>query len=183
MILEKIKETLDKEEFACSLCPPTEKSPFDCLLVSLDLDNMKRERILQIIEDHEQLSADILISPAETVPHYIQFRSTLPFKTQDISLNQVASLLFFINQLIDLPGFGLDELSGSIAYRYVWIITTEAIDDRLVKRIVSSILLNLNLFSETIESLAQGKVTFNELLSQIIKFGDQFPFFKNAHIS
>lgn len=171
MILEKIKEILDEEEFPCSLASVSEKVPVEHLLVFLGLDVKKRERMLEVMIG-QQISPELLLSKTSSLPYRIQFRVQLPFKVHDIALSQVASLILFINQLIDLPGFELNELEGQVFYRYVWINQPASIDHLLIMSIMGSIMLNISLFSETIESLCDGKMTFNDLLAQITQFTD-----------
>jgi hypothetical protein len=172
MILKEIQKILEKDEFDCSFFPADENAPLDRLLIFLGLDDRKRERLLEIMAAEQQIPPEFILSPARHPPYRIQFRIQLPFKVQDASLNQVASLLLFLDQFIDLPGFELDELNGQVSYRYVWVITSHAIEESLIMSIMGAIMLNLSLFSETIESLADGKMSFNELLSQIVKIAD-----------
>lgn len=171
MVLKEIQNLLEKEDFSCSIFSANKKAPLDCLSVFLGLDIKKRERILEIIASQQPISPEFTLPQGALTPYRIQFRIELPFKVQDLALNQVASFILFLNQFIDLPGFELDELNGQVVYRYVWIIKAEAIDSPLIMSIMGSVLLNLSLFSETIESLANGSMTFNELLSQITSLG------------
>jgi hypothetical protein len=171
MVLENIKKILEKEDFDCTLISGTEQIPFDRLLVLLGLDPKERERILEIVAIQQQVSPEFLLPKTAHLPYRLQFRVELPFKVQDTALNQIASLLLFLNQFIDVPGFELNELEGKVFYRYVWITHPSSIESTLMMSIIGSIMLNLGLFSDTIESLADGKMTFNELLEQIIKIG------------
>ena len=170
MVLKRIQDILEKEEFICSISSANETISFDRLLVFLGSDVKKRERILEIKAGHQQVAPEFILPQTTTLPYRIQFLIQLPFKVQDIALNQVASLLLFLNQFIDLPGFELDELNGQVIYRYVWIIKPEAIDAPLIMSIMGAIMLNLSLSSDTIESLANGTTSFNDLLSQIVQF-------------
>lgn len=172
MILNEIKQILEKEEFACTDIPANEQFPFGQLLVFLGLDSKKRERILEITAIQQQIAPEFNLPHASSLPFRIQFRIALPFKIQDIALTQVASLILFLNQFIDLPGFEFNELEGQVTYRYVWIVQPSLIDSTLIMSILGALMLNLGLFSETIESLADGKISFNDLLAQIIKMGD-----------
>jgi hypothetical protein len=172
MILKEIQKILEKEEFTCSLFSASKEIPFDRLMVFLGLDAQKRERMLEIMADQQQVAPEYQLPQAAILPSRIQFRVQLPFKVQDIALNQVASLLLFLNQFIDLPGFELDELNGLVVYRYVWIIQSDAINAPLIMSIMGAVMLNLSLFSEMIESLATGKMSFNDLLSQVIQLAE-----------
>lgn len=169
MVLENIKSILEKEEFTCSISSATAEIPVERLTVFLGLDVKKRERILEIMALQQQALPEFSSPKKDTLPYRLHFRVPLPFKIKDLNMNQVASLLLFLNQFIDLPGFELDELNGQVIYRYVWIIKPDVIDAPLIMSIMGSVLLNLSLFSETIESLASGEMTFTELLAQIIQ--------------
>jgi hypothetical protein len=172
MILENIKKILEKEEFECILASPTEQFPINRLLIFLGVDAKERERMLEIIASQQQVSPEFSLPKVVTHPYRLQFRVQLPFKVQDIALNQVASLLLFLNQFIDLPGFELNELEGQVLYRYVWIMQPSLIDEILIMSIIGAIMLNLGMFSDTIESLTDGKMSFNELLVQIISIAN-----------
>lgn len=174
MVLNKIQKFLEKNDFSCSLFSSSEKNPFDHLLVFLGLDTKKREQLMEIMATQQPLLAkSSLTNQISPSPYRVQFRINLPFKVQDIALTQIASLLLFLNQFIDFPGFEFDELNGQVSYRYIWIIHSDAMDESLILSIMGSLILNLNLFSETIETLAEGKMSFNELLSQIVSLTGQ----------
>lgn len=172
MILNLIKEILEKEDFECTLAQATEQIPLDRLLVFLGLSAKKQERMLEIIASQQQVSPEFTLPKTTALPYRLQFRIQLPFKVQDKALSQVASLLLFLNQFIDLPGFELNELEGQVLYRYVWIIEPSSISSTLIMSIIGATMLNLGLFAETIESLADGKMSFNDLLSQIINIAE-----------
>lgn len=172
MILEKVKQILEEEKFECTLSPSTAANSADRLLVFLALDQKKREKILEISAGQQQAALKITMPQAEKIPYRVQFTVKLPFKVIDLALSQVASLLHFINQAIDLPGFELNEMDGEIIYRYVWVISPTAITAAFIMSIVGSMMLNLSLFTETIETLADGKMSFNDLLAQIVKISE-----------
>ncbi len=172
MILNRLQELLEKEEFECSFIPGTKDLPFDRLVVFLSFDDQERERILEIVAHEQQVSPEFTLPSAVTLPYRLQFRVNLPFKIEDLALNQVASLVLFLNQYLDLPGFDLNELEGQVSYRYVWIISPDAVDRLLLLSILGSITLNLGIFSDTIETLANGQISFNDLLSQMIQMVD-----------
>lgn len=172
MILQKIQTLLEAEGVECLLLSATKNLPFDHLKVMLELDDKKRERLLEIVALPQQAQAEAVSPQVFNLPDRIQFRVQLPFKVQDLALNQVASLLLFLNQLSDFPGFELDELEGGVAYRYVWISPSTLLDSPSLMSIVSAVMLNLRLFSDTIESLADGQTSFNDLLTQVTRLLD-----------
>lgn len=169
MLLSNIEKILEKNEFTCTHLSAKERPPHDRLLVFLGLDSKKREKLLEIIAiQHPDSSESVSYSPSPFATR-IQFRFDCPFHVQDIALNQMASLLHFLNQLIDLPGFELDELNGKVIYRHVWIMNPSMIDPLLIMNILDAIMLNIALFYDSIESVADHTLTFNNILSQIIQ--------------
>lgn len=165
MVLEKIKKILEDEDFECALTPASKAFPVDQLRAFLTLDNKKRERILEIFGIQ-------LASKEASLPCRLHFQTKLPFKVQDNALGDVAFLLHYVNQLIDLPGFELNELEGAVLYRYVWIIEENFITSSLILSIFGSFMMNLGLFADMIESVAEGKVSFNALLEEIVKVSE-----------
>ena len=174
MALEKVKAILFEKGFECEVVSVSAEQPFERLLVFLEMDPKNRERSLEIYSPQQGMNLDLLEPKPLVFPLHIQFRSTLPFKVQNISMNQVASALFFLNQMLDLPGFELNELEGKVLYRYVWLTDSHSIHETLVMSIVGAIQLNLNLFSDIIEQIAENKILFNDLLKQIISANKEF---------
>lgn len=163
MVVKKIKAILDEQKMESTT--PSEDSPFrNSLLVFLAIDQKKRERILEISADKAPLQPDTMVPQEDELPYSIRFVVKFPFKIEGIALNQVSNLLHFINQSIALPGFELNELEGAVLYRYVWITDDSSIHKMTLMTIISSIMINLALFSETIESLSDGKLSFNDFL-------------------
>ncbi|WP_154017855.1 hypothetical protein [Candidatus Protochlamydia phocaeensis] len=145
----------------------------DRLLVFLGFDYKQRERIVEIIAREQQF--DQAFKKTAAPDHYflIQFQIQLPFEVQELASNQVASLILFLNQLLDWPGFELNELNNRVSYRYVWLIKQTALDEYLITNIIGNLMLCLDMFTETIEHIATSQATFNELLEQILQFSSQ----------
>lgn len=174
-MLKEICRELEKQDFECLLIPASPEMPLDRLLVSLGFDSKTRKKMVEILSVQMDIPAEMASSGYEDSPYRLQFTTVLPFKIEDMALNQVASLVLFINRFLDLPGFELNELEGKISYRYVWMTERSHCDRLLVLSIIGGIMLNLTLFSDMIESLADGHETFDDLLSKIIKMVNEFP--------
>ena len=173
MLLKKVNKILEGEDFECTLSPSTENFPVDRLFVNLSLDMKKRDRTMEIFAGQQKVCPLFVLPKEESLPYRILFCIKLPFKVIDLALSQVSSLLHFINQFIDLPGFELNESEGEVLYRYVWIFPPSIINSTLIMCIVDAMLVNLSLFAETIESLADGKISFNDLLAQIVQISEK----------
>jgi hypothetical protein len=176
-VLSLVQKLLNEKTPHCHLVKASKEVPFDRLIVFLGTDTKKRERLLEIVESQPHLSEELTLPDFTALFQRLQFRVQLPFQVQDFTLSQMTSLLLFINRFLDLPGFELDELEGKVSYRYVWLTQTQTIDSSLLDHLVGMISLNLALFTEIIESIAEGKISFNDLLAQISK--NQGPFASN----
>lgn len=168
-LLNQIHNFLEEHEYQSVFVEASEKLPIDSILVVLGLDHQQREQKLEIVEFAQNLN---MAKPSEgiEIPEIsrVQFKVLLPYKAEDLAMNDVAAFLHFINQSIDLPGFEFNELEGLVMYRYVWITSSLTLDPSILKTILSVIGLNVGLFSEVIESLALQKTTFNDILSDIV---------------
>lgn len=168
-MLHLIQNFLEKQQFDCIFIEATPEIPIDRLVVTLGQDSKQRSFILAVQAAQIEIPKEFATENADQLPFRLQFSVALPFTIDDLALNQVASLILFINQYVDLPGFELNELNGIASYRYIWLTKKASCDFTLVVSIIGSILLNLNLFSDMIELLADGKVTFNDLLEKVLK--------------
>jgi hypothetical protein len=167
MIAHRIQKILENAHFKCSEHIPEQLT--DGLFVFLDHDKLERERILHISCRPLQFQFPEMKSNQDEKYYNIQFLIQLPFTAQSLSANQISSLLLFINHNMEWPGFDFDEVNNKISYRYIWLMKDSAIDATLLLNIVATISLNLDLFSETIEQVALGHSTFNEILQKITK--------------
>ncbi len=168
MIAHRIKKILENEQFDCSNHHPDDLS--DDLIVDLGNDKLERERILEISCRPLQFSVHGVTAQQTDHSFNIQFIVRLPYKVQDLAATQLSSLLHFINHNIDWPGFDFDEVNNKVAYRYIWITKDSAVDAPLLMNIVASVILCLDLFGETIEEVALGHATFDEVLQKITQF-------------
>ncbi|MBA3723227.1 MAG: hypothetical protein H0W88_12615 [Parachlamydiaceae bacterium] len=166
-MLKQIQIILDQEKFECSLINATEESPQDHLIIFLGTDGKNREKILEITAQEQILNPEK--KPSARTYYRIQFKYLFPFQVKDEAFNQVAGLVLFLNQQVDFPGLELNELENMISYRYVWLTKGGSVDSMLVLSIIGIIRLLLELFSESLERLAEGQATFNELLEEIIQ--------------
>ena len=165
MTIKEMQKLFEQKEFICSY----QNGNPEILSVILSRDSQQRERLLQIDMVDPKLM-NPYDQPLHTdLPARVQFRIELPFSIEDIALNQVGSLLHFLNQIMEFPAFILDELNGKITYRYVWIAPLSMITSSTLLTIFGMMMLNLDLFSDIIESLADGTSTFDELLLNISK--------------
>lgn len=173
--LQQIASMLSSEKVDCSIVGSTEDhGAVPHLSVFLGKDYQDRERILSI-NAQEQVLAGLPNKPDQKRSQYIrvQFQVALPFQVKENAVFEVASLLHLINHTVELPGFELDELNNKVFYRYVLLSTSPDTNPTLYISILGLIMMLLDLFTESIEKLATGQGSFNDLLKQILEISTQ----------
>ena len=172
--LKQFQQCLQKEEYDCTLIEATEATPYTGLLVFLGLDEKDRERVLEISIVEQESFKKLRTSKSQELNLFrIQFQTKLPFEIQPEACSQVSSLICYLNRLIELPGFEMDEINLQLFHRYVLIYGESSFNKTVCISIVGFIMLLLELFSSTLERLAQGETTFNQLLEEIVEIGNK----------
>lgn len=170
-MLKQIFSILESNNIEASIVKTTSPDIIhERLMVFLGIDSKNREQILEITTQEQ------ILTPEKTQPHTssqkdyyrIQFLYKFPFDCKDEALNQAGNLLHFLNQTADFPGLELNELENKISFRYVWLTKTEAIDSFIIVSLIGVIQLIVALFSESIEKVASGEKSYNELLQEVI---------------
>lgn len=77
----------------------------------------------------------------------------------------LARLLHLLNKEIDLPGFGMDELSGIIFYRLMLPTSKGRLDTDLFLMFVKSIEQVCRLFAPAVTAMTSGQMTLEEVLA------------------
>lgn len=167
-ILKKIKEELFKAEYESAIEPSSDEIPWERLLLYLGADEKGRERILEITAQQQELGAEISDRELPEMAR-IQFAIELPFEIKDQTYPDISATLLFLNRMLELPGFELDELQGKVLYRYVLLTSTDPLIKELYLSIIGIVDIFLNLYSELLEKVALGEMSYDELLAQILK--------------
>jgi len=171
--LKKFQSYLDPSELDSAVIEGSQETPHDRLLIYGGQDYKQRERIIEVTSQIQQLGQNL--GPSNTQNDYlrVQFQVTLPFKVEELAGRDVASLLLFLNKLMELPGWEFNELEDQINYRYVLLSKSDGIDENLFAGLVGLILLICQLFTEVIEQIVSGKKSFNELMEEVLKIANK----------
>jgi len=159
-MLRKFEKLLTQEKYDVALEKASDEIPYDRLLVFLGHDYKERGRTLEVI------SIEQITDLEEPTYAKVQFQVPFPFRIEPATAQQVGSVLHFINRQLELPGFEMDEVDDLLFFRYVWV--TKSVDETLFKSLLGIIMMQLELFTETIERVATGSVTFNDLLEEVL---------------
>lgn len=172
--LMQFQKILNDEEYDCSIVEATDIAPYERLLVFLGLDEQERERILEVTVLKQELMKGMELQKSAGPDFFrIQFLVNLPVNIQPDACAQVGSLVCYLNRLIELPGFEMDEIDLKVIYRYVLMYGEEKFNKKLFISLVGFIMLTVELFASTLERVAKGETTFNALLEEIIAIAQQ----------
>lgn len=172
-MLTQLQQVYDKENYPCTYINGNAESPIDQLLLYIGKDYKEREQLIQITSQEQELAAEITKSAHVERYFRVQFKFSYPFTVEQIALGQISSLVHFINNQADFPGFELDELENRISFRYVWLLSGKSVDSLLVKSLTGIITLLVSMFCESLEKVSSGKATFDDLLKEIIDTAKQ----------
>ena len=168
-ILKSLEKMYKEEEMDCSIEPDLKSPPFGRLFLYLGEDSLSRERILEITAQAQDLGESLKTPPQEPRFARVQFEVALPFEVKETASADTASLLAFLNRMLELPGYEFDEVNGKVYYRYVLLTEQSKLDKSLIMGITGVIRFLLELFTDSIERIAEEKNTFNELLEQMLE--------------
>lgn len=176
-LLNHIKEYLKEENIDSSY----QKSPHPKLVVDLGEDAKKRKRVLELTAQQQMLLPDIVKSkkPKSTRDYVrIQFKVEFPFTASIETAIDTGSVIHFVNRMLELPGIEFSESDHKIYFRYVLLSISDGVTKDLMLAIVGNILMFLDVFSEIIEKIADGSLTFNEMLQQVLAIAERIPKYK-----
>lgn len=171
-ILQAIKNDLEKENLDCFI------EPFDAvlpkrLLIYTGEDKKQRTQIIEIKVLAPEFQQTILPNDSPTI---LQFDLLFPFIVQDNAMSDVAQFLHFLNLQVDVPGFHLDYLNNHILYRYVHFLENDHLSSKILISLVGRFMIFQDIFAQTLERLAEGKVSFLEIMREIQEMLDKaFP--------
>lgn len=172
-LLKSIQETLDEEEFDCSFQAAREAERKDLVLVSLGQDSLGRNHELQIsCIDHP---ADESLFTGEQHPHVaVTFSTTFLIDLNPETIYETARFISFLNTIVDIPGFELNELDNCIRYRYVFLGLPGGLDLSLLLTLVGVHMFAVDKILPFIESIVKEEVSFEDVLALIIKQFEEF---------
>jgi len=170
-VLKTIKTALDAADVDSVIQPADATTPHPRLILYTGKDIKGRGQMLEMTADAVEMGQELSNDPEEKGRSYLrlQMDSVFPFSVKPSSLAETAQFLHFINLQIDVPGFYLDYFNNIILYRYVMMADADHIPLRMLFSMIGIIMLLQDLFEAPLERLANGEVTFIDLLQEIQK--------------
>ena len=170
VLFKKIQEILKKENLDYSFFPADKKTPFARVAVYIGEDYKNRPIALEISAIEQEIAHKLLQLEDDHKTYYrIQFQFGFPFSVLPIAMRDTSSLLFFLNQLLELPSFQLDEANSLISYRYVFLATDQMIDQRILLMVLSTAMMYVQLYAPLLEQIALHERTLDAVLKEALE--------------
>lgn len=163
-LLEEYIKVLEEYGFEPEYKEKSEELPMDYLQFSIGEDEEGRDRLALIC----------LMNPPKGTPFdgkkefmssLTQIHVVLPFLIKEGHLGETARMLMFFNQSMETPGFGMDERTKTIYYRFSFPHTTEKIADEAFIGILGMVMFYVDMLYEDIETVASG-VPMKEVIKE-----------------
>ena len=96
----------------------------------------------------------------------LQLLAFIPCMLKPTSLNDLARLLHLLNKELDLPGFGVDEKTGVIFYRFMLPTSNGEFDPNILGALIDSTQSITESFAPAVAAVAGGVATFDEVVKK-----------------
>lgn len=96
----------------------------------------------------------------------LQMIAFFPFQLPDNTIGEMARLLHLLNKELDVPGFGMDEMSKVSFFRVMINIPEKKLSRKLFETFVNTMHLVTKTFSPTLEAVAAGGAKVDQLLQK-----------------
>ena len=165
--LQAMKVQLD----ALGLDNVVEESPVPHLVIFSGFDKQKREMKINLFLQPLEVGGALPSQAHEPGEEYVrmQIDAVFPFTVKNTALSDVAQFLHFLNLQVDFPGFYLNHLNNTVLYRFVQIAGPNQIPINILISILGIVMFFEDVFEQSLEQVANGDVSFVDLLQQIEK--------------
>lgn len=96
----------------------------------------------------------------------LQLLVFFPCAIEGKTIPDMARLLHMFNKELDLPGFGMDEISGVVFFRWMIPCQNQQAPEALLTAFLATLQTVCQTFSPVVEAVAAGAVTFDTLLEK-----------------
>lgn len=166
---------LIKQGYKCQFLPKDETVGYPRLMIDLGKDHRERSRLLEMRFNHYPLPISIEAGsvegektekmPEDQVVNHLFV--ALPFFVKPETFGEVSRFLMLLNKNLDIPGFGLDEETKLVFFRYGIFTYKGHQSTRLLFAMIGMITLLIDAQTPQIEAISQG-ATIQEVLSSLV---------------
>lgn len=96
----------------------------------------------------------------------LQLMTFIPCDIKQEQYNDLSRFLHMLNKELDVPGFGVDEQSGTVFYRVILPAVKKQVSEETFESLIKTSNNIVTTFSPVIEMLALGYLTMEEILKK-----------------
>ena len=134
------------------------------LVVPLGVDANGQERAVVIVLQEPELEEGEVEQPDDI--RLIKFIGVMVVQVVPDASNDVARLVSFLNHMVEFPGFIYTETMHSVNFLYGLPVVGQRIQGQQLVSVIGLIGSMIDLYQETIQQIASGKISFEQLLTQ-----------------
>ncbi len=134
----------------------------------------------QFQEETKQVAVTIKIDDVEFPTFFrisegplLQVVTFLPIQYSEETVADTARLLHLINKEVDMPGFGMDEMTDMLFYRSVLPSHDKKIDPALIRSSLKALEVISQAFLNAVNAVAQGAITFEDAVKRAMEAGQK----------
>lgn len=96
----------------------------------------------------------------------LQVLAFFPCSLEAKTISDMARLLHMFNKELDLPGFGMDELSGVVFFRWMMPTEKKQVPEQMLITFLTTLKTVCQTFTTVVQAVAAGAITFDALLEK-----------------
>ena len=141
-------------------------------LKRLNFEALVQEETNQIylIFKHERREFPLFIRILHEV-ELLQLLTFIPTNVKPECLNDLGRFLHMVNKELDVPGFCLDEASGTVFYRLILPTFQKEINPTIFEAFLNTSQVVCKTFSPAIEAIGNGVMTLEEVIKKAQEAG------------
>jgi hypothetical protein len=99
----------------------------------------------------------------------LQVVTFLPVVFSPETISDLSRLLHLINKEVDMPGFGIDEMTDTVFYRSVFPCLNSEVNPELIQISIKALQVVTDAFLNAVNAIAQGAITFEDAVSRSLE--------------
>lgn len=171
-LLAALERDLKDEGMDCAIFDIDEASPKSRLLVYLGNDEQGKEKAIEITADEQALPGKFKEYARMEVDesfYCIRIQSIVLSSFQPAQSAQMASVINFLNGMLELPGLWSDEVNHKVFYRNAQLISSQDFRKAVLIGLIGIHRMISDSFSVLLEKIGSGQMTYFEFLEEVVK--------------
>lgn len=171
--LSSVKTFFEQQMLSCSIeeGEGEGEEAIDYLLIDMGEDEKNRPQVVEVFLVHKVMSETDNSKSEENrnLPNFLHIQYVLPFEFLEDSVNDIARFLLLINKTLEFSGFGMSEVDRMVYFRHDLYCDGSKVNSETLKALLGYVLLIVDIFSPTIETLGLRELTFEQVVEEALR--------------